>query len=592
MLHYYYHHHHNHNRTGRILGKLFVSVSEGRDLGTRNALQRKVDNSLKRINKSAEPHDKRSAADDTTDDSKRCDRGIIEVDDEKKSNKRRHRNFLGKTYNACCQIETVKCSCFDGQLDPYLNVGVKYEDGFCSLGYSHQIVNGALSAMWNFACSGFVDASIEEVESGRCLLQLAVLDADYLTQLSNLCSSDSRPKVGHAEIPMSEVISAGLVTDRWLKLRHCLMPAGGICVSYEFVPLLLTPTRPSIEKPRFDNIKMDDKMDLTRLLDSSRRRIDDGRVTQRDDVFDDPLEVPYTYFRATDGNIVRLFNDAEVHEHEAPLIDEDENTEREVFSVWRELYEAIEDARHFIYIIGWSVDCLIPLLRVKEDHQFMRNSFQHKRTSSFNGRDDGSEEMTIGEQLKRKGEAGVKVCLLIWDDMTSFDNGVICNDGVMATKDKETRQFFDGCKNVECHLVSRMTGEEIGLFGQLLHQLGFTHHQKSIVLDARPSNDLSSNNLKIRHLKDRHLKIRHLKFRQASLNEYPRDVEESSRRIDESKNDKSSFEKTHPTKRVVRAFWGGLDITSGRYDTPSHRLFSTLKTTHAQDFYNGCIPGM
>lgn len=43
-------------------------------------------------------------------------------------------------------------------------------------------------------------------------------------------------------------------------------------------------------------------------------------------------------------------------------------------------------------------------------------------------------------------------------------------------------------------------------------------------------------------------------------------------------------------KRILVAYVGGLDLTSGRYDTPNHSLFVTLKTAHQSDFYNGCLP--
>lgn len=42
-------------------------------------------------------------------------------------------------------------------------------------------------------------------------------------------------------------------------------------------------------------------------------------------------------------------------------------------------------------------------------------------------------------------------------------------------------------------------------------------------------------------------------------------------------------------RRIVAAFVGGLDLTSGRYDTPHHSLFCTLRTAHKNDFYNGCL---
>lgn len=37
------------------------------------------------------------------------------------------------------------------------------------------------------------------------------------------------------------------------------------------------------------------------------------------------------------------------------------------------------------------------------------------------------------------------------------------------------------------------------------------------------------------------------------------------------------------------AFFGGLDLTQGRWDTPEHQLFTTLEKEHKDDFHNGYI---
>jgi hypothetical protein len=39
-------------------------------------------------------------------------------------------------------------------------------------------------------------------------------------------------------------------------------------------------------------------------------------------------------------------------------------------------------------------------------------------------------------------------------------------------------------------------------------------------------------------------------------------------------------------KRRIVAFVGGLDLCGGRYDTPRHSLFHTLQTFHKEDYYN------
>ena len=46
----------------------------------------------------------------------------------------------------------------------------------------------------------------------------------------------------------------------------------------------------------------------------------------------------------------------------------------------------------------------------------------------------------MGALLKRKAEEGVKVVLLVWNEKLSTDR----TDGVMATHDNETQNFFEG----------------------------------------------------------------------------------------------------------------------------------------------------
>jgi len=43
------------------------------------------------------------------------------------------------------------------------------------------------------------------------------------------------------------------------------------------------------------------------------------------------------------------------------------------------------------------------------------------------------------------------------------------------------------------------------------------------------------------------------------------------------------------TRKIV-AFLGGLDVTTGRWDTPVHSLFKSLNTDHKNDFYQNCLP--
>jgi hypothetical protein len=47
-----------------------------------------------------------------------------------------------------------------------------------------------------------------------------------------------------------------------------------------------------------------------------------------------------------------------------------------------------------------------------------------------------------------------------------------------------------------------------------------------------------------------------------------------------------------PTRRIL-AFVGGLDLTNGRYDYPSHPLFDSCAPggPHCIDMYQGCVEG-
>jgi len=53
---------------------------------------------------------------------------------------------------------------------------------------------------------------------------------------------------------------------------------------------------------------------------------------------------------------------------------------------------------------------------------------------------------SLGEHLIRKAKEGVRVCLLIWDDKTSFNNPFLLKSGMMATHDEDTRRYFRGSK--------------------------------------------------------------------------------------------------------------------------------------------------
>lgn len=144
--------------------------------------------------------------------------------------------------------------------------------------------------------------------------------------------------------------------------------------------------------------------------------------------------------------------------------------------------------------------------------------------------DDDNGMLTIGELLKRKASEGVKVCLLLWNEATSVSG--MGREGIMFTHDEFTKSYFEDT-GVTVALAYRDGSVSSG------NKFLWTHHQKSVILDAE------------------------------SIREDEADVD------DENQKD----------KRRIIAFVGGLDLCDGRWDTPQHSLFRTLKTHHKSDFH-------
>ncbi|KZV27159.1 phospholipase D epsilon-like [Dorcoceras hygrometricum] len=78
----------------------------------------------------------------------------------------------------------------------------------------------------------------------------------------------------------------------------------------------------------------------------------------------------------------------------------------------------------------------------------------------------------LGELLKRKGEEGVAVRIMLWDDETSLP--FINNKGVMGTHDEDALAFFKHTK-VICKLCPRLHNK---------FPTAFAHHQKTITADT------------------------------------------------------------------------------------------------------------
>eukprot|EP00184_Porphyridium_aerugineum_P001793 CAMPEP_0184699182 /NCGR_PEP_ID=MMETSP0313-20130426/5541_1 /TAXON_ID=2792 /ORGANISM="Porphyridium aerugineum, Strain SAG 1380-2" /LENGTH=784 /DNA_ID=CAMNT_0027158229 /DNA_START=69 /DNA_END=2423 /DNA_ORIENTATION=- len=226
------------------------------------------------------------------------------------------------------------------------------------------------------------------------------------------------------------------------------------------------------------------------------------------DMGSDP-EVPWCYFPPRRGNKVTLYGDAHHFDNELPKIIKSNGVKYEHGKAWQEIYQAIMDAKHLVYACGWSIFADISLLREKPI--------------------DGSDKMlTNGELFKLKAEQGCRVLLMAWDELLSTSTRA----GLMATHDEENVKYFEKT-GVNYRKVGRVDDGTSGNWGGLAVSGMWTHHQKSIIVDAPVPGA--------------------------------------------------------PDRRRLICFVGGLDITDGRWDTPEHSLFRTLGTYHKPpDFHQAC----
>lgn len=215
--------------------------------------------------------------------------------------------------------------------------------------------------------------------------------------------------------------------------------------------------------------------------------------------------VPGTYFPLRRGGNVQLYQDAHVHEGSLPSPMLDNGLQYQHGRCWHDIFNAIRQAQRLVYITGWSVNHLVSLVR-----------------------DTGNPTKSIlGDLLKEKSQEGVRVLLLVWDDPTSRSILGFKTEGVMGTSDEETRRFFKH-SSVQVLLCPRSAGK--GHSWAKKQEVGtiYTHHQKSVIVDADAGN----------------------------------------------------------YGRKIIVFIGGLDLTTGRYDTPEHPIFRTLHTVHKEDYHN------
>ncbi|XP_051147596.1 phospholipase D alpha 4 [Andrographis paniculata] len=146
-----------------------------------------------------------------------------------------------------------------------------------------------------------------------------------------------------------------------------------------------------------------------------------------------------------------LYQDAHHNPNFCPPLDRHRSPLR---NLWEDTYNAIDCAKHLVYIAGWSLNPNIALVR-------------DPQTDIPNARG-----VKLGELLKKKAEEGVAVRIMLWDDETSLP--IIRNKGVMKTHDEDTVAYFKHTK-VVCKLCPRLHDK---------FPTAFTHHQKTITVDS------------------------------------------------------------------------------------------------------------
>ncbi|MQL87994.1 hypothetical protein Taro_020544 [Colocasia esculenta] len=224
--------------------------------------------------------------------------------------------------------------------------------------------------------------------------------------------------------------------------------------------------------------------------------------------------VPYTFFPQRQGCKVTLYQDAHVPDNFIPKIPLSNGNYYEPHRCWEDIFDAISGAQHLIYITGWSVYTQITLVRDSK-------------------RQKPGGDVTLGELLKRKASEGVRVLMLVWDDRTSV--GLLKKDGLMATHDEETANYFQNT-DVHCVLCPRNPDDGGSFVQDLQISTMFTHHQKIVVVDGEMPSGGSQ-------------------------------------------------------QRRIVSFVGGIDLCDGRYDTQFHSLFRTLDTAHHDDFHQPNFTG-
>lgn len=172
--------------------------------------------------------------------------------------------------------------------------------------------------------------------------------------------------------------------------------------------------------------------------------------------------VPHTFFKQRPGCKVTLYQDAHMLNTFNQKISLAGGLPYEPKRSWEDIYDAINNARHLVYITGWSVYTEVTLVR--------DGSRQHPGSG-----------ITIGELLKRKAREGVRVLMMIWDDLTTpFNLGI--KEGLFGTHDAKTANYFR-FSDVHYVLCPRNPDASQSLLQAKETAYMMCHHQKSVIVD-------------------------------------------------------------------------------------------------------------
>jgi phospholipase D1/2 len=235
--------------------------------------------------------------------------------------------------------------------------------------------------------------------------------------------------IGRAYIPVKEILS-GQEVDKWVEILD------------------------TKKKPLHGNPKIHVKLQFFDV--TMERNWSKGIKSQKFP------GVPYTFFSQRNGCKVSLYQDAHVPDEFTPKIPLAGGKFYEPHRCWEDIFDAISNAQHFVYIAGWSIYPEITLIR-------------DTRRQKAGG------DLTLGELLKKRASEGIRVLMLVWDDRTSVK--LLKQDGLMATHDEETGNYFQNSE-VHCVLCPRNPDDGRSLVQNLSISTMFTHHQKLVTVDA------------------------------------------------------------------------------------------------------------